>query len=166
MSTSNDIHSDQNYFGTQRFNGPVILAPSSVNGTAINPATPVPVAAVTTKRHAQVVRDGALSAGTNTYLLDLESVAGTLSEFRAILDTVPTSSDTVSVDLEKWNGSAWASVLSAAISFSSSDTAKTMKTGTISLSSVSSGNLFRVKVIVAGTSAQGLVAKAGFEATG
>lgn len=73
--------------------------------------------------------------------------------------TAPTSSDTVAVDLQKsTGGGAFATVLSAAVTLSSSSTSRVVYSGTVNTAGLVDGDILQVVVTVSGTTGQGLVA--------
>lgn len=100
----------------------------------------------------------AVSAVTK-YIWVTKGTAGTIQSISAaITGTVPTSSDSVTVDLKKsTGGGALSSVLSATITLNSSSVLRTAQSGTISSASTVAGDLLAVVVTVSGSSGAGLV---------
>lgn len=80
----------------------------------------------------------------------------TIDRVELVVGTAPTTTDTITVDLQKWNGSAWASILSSTVVFNSSDTAMTRKTATISSGSVSATNSLKWVITRSGSSGSNL----------
>jgi len=86
---------------------------------------------------------------------------GTLLSFSAFIEVTGTAGDkVVTVDLHKSTAAgAWATVLSATISFAAAAAVRTLVSGTLSSTAYLAGDLFRAVVTVAGTTgayAQGL----------
>lgn len=96
----------------------------------------------------------------------VNGATGTVANFDVAINAAMTGDRTVSIDLQKSTGAgAFASVLSAAISLSSSTAAKTATAGTISSASVVATDIFQIVVTLGGstgTIAQGLVATVFF----
>lgn len=95
--------------------------------------------------------------------------SGTLKAIEAAITgaLADDASRTVTIDLQKsTGGAAFASVLTATFAFSSSDTIRTLKSGTLNTTAFVDGDILRVVVTVAGGSgnqAQGLVVAVNFE---
>jgi hypothetical protein len=84
--------------------------------------------------------------------------SGLLHQVNISLDTVNTSSDTVVIDLQKsTGGGAYATVLSSTYTMNSSKTARTVYNPSISTTSFSANDIFKVVWTVTGTSAAGLL---------
>jgi hypothetical protein len=90
----------------------------------------------------------------------LHIVRGTTGEIvsvEVICTTAPTSSDTVTVMLQRsTGGGAFANALSGNISLSSSSTARVAYAGTLSVTDLVDGDILQVVVTASGTSCQGL----------
>lgn len=152
--------------GEHRFNDNVSLAgstndikASSVNGTAINPLNPVDVTRITQiipSTHRQVG-----TVATKTEVIGVMRKAATLAYVDVFLGTKPTSTDTVTVDIEYWNGSAWATVLSAPISFSTSDSNNLRKSGTLAVTALSADWALRSVVTITGSAGSDLFVEVG-----
>lgn len=83
---------------------------------------------------------------------------GDLVALRVACTTAPTTSDTVTVDLQKSTaGGAFASVLTGVVTLNSSSTARVVQSGTISSAPFVTTDIFQVVVVASGTSCQGLV---------
>lgn len=152
--------------GEQRFNDNVTLAGStndikvnSVNGTAINPLVPTDYTRIT-----QIIPSTHRQVGTvvaRTEIIGVLRKAATLVYVDVILGTKPTSTDTVTVDIQYWNGSAWATVLSAPISYSTSDSNNLRKSGTLTVTSLSADWALRSVVAITGSAGSDLFVEVG-----
>ena len=80
----------------------------------------------------------------------------TIDRVELVVGTAPTTTDTITVDLQRWNGSAWASILSSTVVFNSSDSAMTRKSATISSGSVSATNSLKWVITRSGSSGSNL----------
>lgn len=100
------------------------------------------------------------SVSDNTYhIFRIAPVNGTIKRFEAALETLPDSSNTVSIDLKVRRAGAWVSVLAAQIVFSSADTAFIPKAAVLSPStgaSFNDGELLMFIADVTGSVAAGL----------
>lgn len=124
---------------------------SSVGDDAMNASSP---AGVTKTRHLHkagtnfntVVGD---TPTTKECIIYVATAAGTIRNFRAVLEDTGTSSS-MTFDLKKYatGGSSGSSVLSAAVSFTHSDTDNTPKAGTISSASYAAGDVFTASLTV------------------
>lgn len=84
--------------------------------------------------------------------------SGIIKQVNVSLDTVPTSSDTVVIDvLKSTGGGAYASVLSATYTMNSSKTARTIYNPTITSTTFSANDILKVSWTVTGTSASDLL---------
>jgi hypothetical protein len=100
---------------------------------------------------------GAAVAAANT-IVHVAEYAGTIEDFSVGIDTAPTTTDTVTIDLKKsTGGGAWATVLSSTIQFTSSDSDRSVKSGTLSTTTFAADDMLRVEVTVSGSSAQGIM---------
>lgn len=118
---------------------------SFISPTKIKPRVPLGVADVA----------GTVATGTSRVFIALAS--GSVQQVAVSLDTVPTSSDTVTIDVQKsTGGGAYATILSSTVLLNSSSVARTVYTGTISSASFIAGDILRVNYTVVGTSAAGL----------
>ena len=169
MSTApSSINHEQNFHKACTFYSTVAMQEGVLNGNAINTLVPVPVAAVETVRETTRYIDGAVPSGTNYYHFDVMGMSGNIVFFYASLLGAPTTTDELSVDIEHWNGSSWASVLAAPLEFDSADVDAVGKAGSIvELSSgYANGDKYRIKTVGTGSSANDLVVKAGYVAQG
>jgi hypothetical protein len=104
-------------------------------------------------------KSGTAVTADNKPLLVVDGATGAVVNFQACMTGVlPTSSDTVTVDLQKsTGGGAFASILTAAIQFTSSvGTLRTMLAASIATASLVQGDILEVVVTVSGSSGQGL----------
>lgn len=95
--------------------------------------------------------DGTVTTG-DTEQVKICHSAGFVKAVYVTLGTAPTSSHTVTVDVQKYASSAWSTVMTGVISFSSSDANEDIKTGTLTTTSgvtYVAGN--KLRVITAGT---------------
>lgn len=87
----------------------------------------------------------------------VHGVTGEIVAVEVTCTTAPTSSDTVTVDVQKsTGGGAFATVLSGTVGLSSSSTARVVYAGTISAANTVDGDILQVVVTVSGTTCQGL----------
>lgn len=92
-----------------------------------------------------------------TRILHIAHADGVVLAIEAILTTPPTSTDTVTIDLQRGNtASGYASVLSAPLVINNSATARTVQAAAIADDDYVDGDSFQLVVTVSGTSAQGL----------
>ena len=100
--------------------------------------------------------DGAVSTGEARVFAAY--AGGSIVQVAISLDTVPTSTDTVSVDvLRSTGGGAYATILSAPYVLNNTSTARTVYLATISSPAFVAGDLIKVTYTVTGTSAQDLL---------
>ena len=114
----------------QHQGGPFVVQSGSIAGTAISPTTPVPGSSTVHRHESRFAINGAIAAQeifSGPMLND-----STLDRVEVILGTPVTSTDTVTVDLQRWNGSAWATVLTSTLQWTDADPAMTKKMGSIS----------------------------------
>lgn len=100
---------------------------------------------------------------TGNYPLQIMSGTATLKYFKLYIGDAP-SSGTLTVDLHIADGAggAFATVLSAALTSTSADTDRTIKTATLSNTAAAVNNVYAL-VITAGTGAASIMAAACFE---
>lgn len=143
---ANDVHVQGNLSATTMAIPAGTIVDDDVNAAAEIAAT---------KMEHEHVR-GMKQRGTiaaETEVVHIVNATGTLQVFKASLEAACTSSDTVSVDLHKsTGGGSYATVLSAPIGFSSSDAARSVKTGTISSAGVIAGDQLKVVVTITSNS--------------
>lgn len=114
------------------------------------------------KCHYQQVRGTAVVADTGRTIWVVGGSTATVKRISAVIDgAIATGGDrTVNVDLQKsTGGGAFATILSATIQFTSADTIRTVKAGSLSSTSLVAGDLLQIVVTVAGAAgnqAQGL----------
>lgn len=83
--------------------------------------------------------------------------SGTIVAAKAYCTVAPTSSDSVTVDIQRGNQStAFATILSSTIVLNSSDANRQVNDGVLSTTSYSADDEFQVVVTVSGTTGQGL----------
>lgn len=93
-----------------------------------------------------------------TLPVHIAKAVGSVVSIEASLDTPPTTTDTVTIDLHKGNaGSGYASILSAPIVLDNANVARAPEVGTVSSGTLADGDILRLVVTVSGTSAQGLI---------
>ncbi|NDF12857.1 MAG: hypothetical protein EB060_08630, partial [Proteobacteria bacterium] len=80
----------------------------------------------------------------------------TIDRIELVVGNAPTSTDTITVDLQRWNGSTWASILSSTVVFNSSDTAMTRKVATISSGAINATNSLKWVINRSGSSGSNL----------
>lgn len=114
-----------------------------------------------------VQKNGVDVVAATEYLFEARKTTDVL-DVVAVVATPPTGDYEVSVDVQKWDGSSWASILNGgAQTIDSSDAADTpislVLSGTAGVTTLDAGDLLRSVVAVSGTSgtqAQGLMVQA------
>ncbi|NDD52977.1 hypothetical protein EBZ39_03715 [bacterium] len=119
---------------------------SFISPTKIKPRVPLGAADVS----------GTVATGNARVFVAL--AAGTLQQVSIVMDTAPTSSDTVVIDVFKsTGGGSYATVLSSTFTMNNTRTNRTVYTATIADASFVAGDIYRVNWTVTGTSGQGLL---------
>ena len=157
-----ELNYDVNYKGSHNFSGATVLLPAgSLTESSIAATTKFPAANVIHVIH----KDHRQSGGTNVADADemvfVAKYAGSLKYVKVAAETAPTGDYTVTVDVQRAaTGGAFATVLNAAESISSSNSNNTPVDATLSGTVTTAVNdIYKVTVTVAGTSgtqAQGL----------
>jgi hypothetical protein len=94
---------------------------------------------------------------SETMPVHIAHAGGTIVAVQVVTVVPPTSSDTVTVSVSAGNASTvYASVLSGAVSLSSSSVARTVYSGTITSAAYAAGDSLEVVVTATGSSCQGL----------
>lgn len=84
--------------------------------------------------------------------------AGSIQQVSISMDTAPTSTDTVTIDVQKsTGGGAYATILSSTFAMNNTRSNRTVYTATISSASFVAGDIFKVTWSVTGTSGQDLL---------
>jgi hypothetical protein len=141
----------------------IALPASTVSDVAV--ATPSPSSAgiqATKVLHLIQKNYGTVTTtAVTTATQPLHMVYGTSCTIQAVMvsvTTAPTGSDSVTVDVRKGNtATAFASILSSALSITAADTARTVYTGTLTTTTASQNDCFEVVVTASGTSCEGLL---------
>lgn len=114
-----------------------------------------------TKLKPRVPLGAANAAGTlstSTARVFSAYASGTIQQIYCSLDTVPTSTNTVTIDVKKSTaGGAYATILSSTVVFNNASTARTVVAATISSASFVVGDIFQVTWTVVGSSAADLL---------
>ena len=98
------------------------------------------------------------AAITATELLHIAKATGEIASIEVCATTAPTSSDQFTVDLQKGNSStAFTSVLSSAVTVTSSHSDREVVAGTISSADYSADDIFQIVVTVSGSSTEGIL---------
>lgn len=153
MSVINTIRSDVVYTGSVTFRD-VNLPAGVVGNTEVESSADIAASKLEHQHalnYAQATGSNIASATVDLHIL---GDTGTVEAFEAVLTGVAAGGDrTVTVDLHKsTGGAAFATILSGTISFSSSDSLRVIKAGTLSSSTLVDGDILRLVVTVAGSS--------------
>jgi len=110
-------------------------------------------------------QDSGAAAITKTKLIHTAQYSGNVSGLTISVSTAPTSSDTATFDLQKSTaGGVFATVLTGTVAFSSSDSDRSGKTGTISgTGAYVADDIFQAVVVIAGTTTDGFDVSAVFD---
>ncbi len=139
--------------GRSQFSGTLTLPSSCVGETQIGSNV---IGAEYLEHRADVtyIFDGTVTTGDTEQLKVCHS-AGYIKAVYVSMGSKPTSSDTVTVDVQLYTAS-WATVLTGVVSFSNSDTNEQVKTGTLTTAAgVSYAAQNKIRVVTAGTNTTG-----------
>lgn len=101
--------------------------------------------------------DPTTSVTADTQIIHIAHALGEVAFVEVMATTAPTSSDQVTVDIQKGNaGASYATVLSSVITLDSSDADRAVKSGTISTVDYAAGDSFEIIVTPTGTSTKGI----------
>lgn len=136
---------------------------SSIGGTAINSADPVPATKLEGEFNLSYSQDGAVVADTAYLRIIRGATADVVAVEACVTETIATGADrTVNVDLQKSTGAgAFATILTATIELDNASVLRTVSTGALTGgAALVDGDLLRLVVTVAGAAgnqAEGLL---------
>lgn len=155
---SQDIFGGDVYIRGTLTAGTITLPNSTVTNASV--LASAGIAATKIEHQFPVQYHTAAGSAVSTATHPLHIVQGTTGEIVSVqvtCTTAPTSSDTVTVMLQRSTGAgAFANALTGNISLSSSSTARVAYSGTLSVTDLVVGDILQVVVTASGTSCQGL----------
>jgi hypothetical protein len=143
------------------------IPPGTITDAAVSASAGIAATKVVHQFPARVSQASGSAVVTRTELVHVvRGATGAVTGFEVACAVVPTSTDTVVVDLQKsTGGGAFASVLSSTITLNSASTVRTAYAATISAASLVDGDVLQVVVTATGASCQGLAAVATLRET-
>lgn len=157
-----EIRGDRSYTGNVNFGGTVNLPSGTLTDTMVSASAAI----AATKQVGRMSYTHAQYAGTDVVTRTEEiaiaratsSTSGSILTFSATCSTAPTGGDKAfTVDLKRSTGAgAFASILSAVLTFNSTKTSRVVYTATLSSTTFTVGDIFQVVVTTSGsTGSQG-----------
>lgn len=140
--------------GRSHFTGTLALPTSCVGETQIG-SNVIGAEYLEHRADAIYAFDGTVTTG-DTEQVKICHSGGFVKAIYATMGSKPTSSDTVTVNVQLYAASSWTSILSSVISFSNADTNEDVKTGTLTTpSGVTYVAQNKLRVVTAGTNTTG-----------
>lgn len=156
---ADEIRGDRIYTGAVQFGGTVTLPDSNITNAKVSASAAI-AATKTVNRFAVSCKQWAGTAvAARTEEIHAARAAGSIVSFEVTNSTIPTGGDLAfTVDLKRSTAEgAFASILSAVLTFDSSKVARRIYTATLSSTTFIDGDIFQVVVAVSGsTGTQGL----------
>jgi len=158
------IGSPRIYEDTVTFQGGVNHKAASVLNEAIGANAAAPIDAEKVEKEFTLRHETAIGSAVTAFDLikHIAQAAGEIVDVEIAVETIATGDNKITIDVQVWNGTSWASVLASTEDVDATYTAKTPKVITLASSSETfvDGNLIRISGTLGGSTgahAQGLI---------
>jgi hypothetical protein len=155
-------YSDKDFKGNIRFTGTITVPSGSISASDIDTSTPFVGSATQHQFPVWFSTITGAAATTSSEVIYIAKESATVIAFDAAADVAPTSSDTVTIDLQlSTAGGAFATVLASPIVLDNTSVDRVAEPASLSGSpALVAGDLLRIDLTVSGTTAQGVIARA------
>ena len=162
MSTPSTHRGNHEFTGTVTFRGAAHLPAGAVGDAQVQHDPLAPIAAEKVEREFSFGKSTQVGAAVEGFseIVHIPRNAGELVAVEIAVETAPTGDNTITIDVEKWTGTAWSSLLAAAEGVDAAYVANTPVAVTLAEAhSFADGELIRITGAISGstgTHAEGL----------